>query len=467
MGEKKLPRPTNDEKVLSKRRLSADEEGTSSRTLGKRGEQDIIRTIAELGKDLSDLEAEVAGADTADESDQLKETILHLKEEIVGYEKHLERAERRNVAERQRERKVPSEKSLAKYISSLEREIAGHEARLATRLRPGLANSVRNTISRLKKKLSWYLATLAGRMRRNGDNVDNDLSRKISELEREISWHEEQPLANALSRLDNEIMWHEGRRKIVPDSNNKPNGHSYGYQKSSGPLNWISSLFGSNPKPEEELAQSIADLETEIDWHEERLDGRKAGSRFSTGGTSESLANSITQLEKEIGWVEHVQDLQEDVIQQEQKLGERSDNINHHQLEQTQPKRESDEEVKRGLAFSISQLEKEVELQEQAQQLENEIGWHEKRLASKSRLGNANAEVITEVPETWTFSKRRGDIKESTKRQTKLSRRREEGEAGKITRSNFWKLPHFSTSSDTGTGRAFNWVGQGAQGLPS
>ena len=114
MGEKKLPRPTNDEKVLSKRRLSDDEEGT----LGKRGKQDIIRTIAELGKDLSDLETEVTGADTADESDQLKETILHLKEEIVGYEKHLERAERRNIAERQRERKVPSEKSLATYISS-------------------------------------------------------------------------------------------------------------------------------------------------------------------------------------------------------------------------------------------------------------------------------------------------------------------------------------------------------------
>jgi len=136
------------------------------------------------------------------------------------------------------------------------------------------------------------------------------------------------------------------------------------------------------------------------------------------------------------------------VVQHEQRFAE-----NHHQA---QTKAESEE----NLARSISQLEKEVELQERVQQLENEIGWHEERLAGQSRQGNS--QVITEVPETWTFSKRRGEM-----RQHAISRRTGEGEevkGGKITRSNFWKLPHFATSTDTDRGRAFNWVGSGAQG---
>ena len=91
-------------------------------------------------------------------------------------------------------------------------------------------------------------------------------------------------------------------------------------------------------------------------------------------------------------------------------------------------------------------------------------------MAGKSRL--ANSGVITEVPETWTFSKRRGEMRESTNRQHAISRRTGEGEevkgeGGKITRSNFWKLPHFATSTDTDRGRAFNWVGSGAKGQPS
>ena len=449
-GEKKIQRPTNDDKVLSKRRLSQDESGTS-RNFGeasRKGEQEIVRTISELGKELSDLEAEIARGG----SDQLRETMLHLREEIARYAKRLDSVE--NLAEKQRKRNPQSEESLAGYISSLEREIAGHEARLATRSKPGLGSSLVNTISRLKKKLSWYLARLAGRKRRNGSKVGDKLARKISALEKDISWHEKRPLANAVSRLDNEIIWHEGRHKIIPDSMT-PNGHSYGYQKSNGPLTWISSLFGKAQKPQKDLAQSISDLEAEIDWHEGRLGGRKeAEERFSTGGTRENLADSISQLEKEIEWHEQVKDLEREVSKQEQRLAE-----NEHQPQ-----------TKEKLARGISQLEKEVELQERAQRLENEIGWHEKRLAGKSR--QANSGVITEVPETWTFSKRRGEMGESKNRQHAIKRRKGEGkevkgEAGKITRSNFWKLPHFATSSDTGRGRAFNWVGSGGQGDPS
>ena len=451
-GEKKKEQQTNDDKVLAKRRLFEDE-GVTSRNLGTAkgwGEEEIVRTISELGKELSDLEAEIARGG----SDQLRETMLHLREEIASYEKRLDSMEERKIAEKQRKRRPLSEQSLAKYISSLEKEIAGHEARLATRLKPVLASSLGNTISRLKKKLSWYLTKLAGR--KNGSKAGDELARKISALERDISWHEKRPLANAVSKLDDEIMWHEGRHKIIPDSTT-PNGHSYGYQKSNGALTWISSLFGKRPKPQEELAQSISEIESEIEWHEGRLEGRKAEARFSTGGTSENLADSISQLEKEIEWHEQVQDLEREVVEHEQRLAE-----NH----QPQRKTESEE----NLARSISQLEKEVELQEQAQQLENEIGWHERRLAGKSRLGNSG--VITEEPETWTFSKRRGDMGESTKGQHAISRRTGEGkevggEAGKITRSNFWKLPHFATSTDTGRGRAFNWVGSGAQGQPS
>ena len=452
-----MQQTTNDDKVLSKRRLSQDKSGTS-RDLGsgsRKGEHEIVRTISELGKELSDLEVEVAQGG----SEQLRETMLHLREEITRYEKRLESVE--NLAERKV--RPPSEESLATYISSLEKEIAGHEARLATRSKPGLGSSLVNTISRLKKKLSWYLARLAGRKRRRGSKVGEELARKISALERDISWHEKQPLANAMSKLDNEIIWHEGRHKIIPDSTT-PNGHSYGYQKSYGPLTWISSLFGKKQKPEEDLAKSISDLEAEIDWHEGRLGGRKeAEERFSTGGTRENLAESISQLEKEIEWHEQVQDLEKEVKEHEERLAE-----NGH--EERIAENEQLPQTKGTLARSIYQLEKEVELQERAHRLENEIGWHEKRLAGKSRL--ANSGVITEVPETWTFSKRRGEMRESKKRQGAISRRRGEGkevkgEGGKITRSNFWKLPHFATSSsDTGRGRAFNWVGSGAQGDP-
>ena len=464
-GQKKRSRPEKiKDSLLSRRLLSGREGGTPlDRGSAERpGAQDILKTISELGKELSELEDEVAGGNKINGSKQLRETISHLKDEIVGYERQLGRWERENIATKESAKRSRSEQSLAEEISYLEKEIAEHEARLAKRPRPGVATSIGTTLSRLRRKLNWYVQRITGRNRRTHN--DRELAQKISEVEKEISWHEKRPLANVMSKLDNEITWHEGQRKIVPDRRTQDrvsrnplllrNGHSYGYTK-RGPFTWITSLLGGKSTPQEKLAESISELESEIGWHEARLGGKRpaAEERFSTGGTRENLASSIYKLEKEIEWHEDVQDLEKEIRKHEQRVRERSSS--------------SKNPGKKNLSQSLALLEDEVELQEQVHRLEDEIGWHEERLAGKSRSGNSQ-QVITEVPETWTFSKRRGEASETDntdeRRQTAISEKTKGGEPGKITRSNFWKLPHFATSTDTDKGRAFNWVGPGSRG---
>ena len=464
-GQKKRSRPEKIKDSLFSRRLLSGHEGGTPPDRGsaeRLGAQDILKTISELGKELSELEDEVVAGNKTNGSKQLRETISHLKDEIVGYERQLDRWERENIATKESAKRSRSEQSLAEEISYLEKEIAEHEARLAKRPRPGVATSIGTTLSRLRRKLNWYVQRLTGRSRRTHN--DRELAQKISKVEKEISWHEKRPLANVMSKLDNEITWHEGRRKIVPDRRTQDrvsrnplllrNGHSYGYTKNRGPFTWITSLLGGRSTPQEKLAESISELETEIGWHEARLGGKRpAEERFSTGGTRENLASSIYKLEKEIEWHEEVQDLEEEIRKHEQRVGERSSS--------------SQNPGRKRLSQSLALLEDEVELQEQVHRLEDEIGWHEKRLAGKSRSGNSQR-VITEVPETWTFSKRRGEASESDntdeRRKTAISEKTKGGEPGKITRSNFWKLPHFATSTDTDKGRAFNWVGPGSRG---